>query len=92
MADETLLTLTTDIVSAHVSHNSVTADQLPVLIGAVYASLASLGQELAPVEEKREPAVSIRSSACSSFSKLTSNNWRVIVRSRTRRPRDGSAS
>lgn len=62
MADETLLTLATDIVSAHVSHNSVAADQLPVLIQSVYASLALLGQEPAPIEEKREPAVSIRSS------------------------------
>ena len=62
MADETLLTLAADIVSAHVSHNSVGAAQLPALIETVYASLASLGQEPAPVEEKREPAVSIRSS------------------------------
>jgi predicted transcriptional regulator len=29
MADETLLTLAADIVSAHVSHNAVAADQLP---------------------------------------------------------------
>lgn len=62
MADETLLTFTADIVAAHVSHNSVSAEQLPVLIEAVYTSLADLGQEPTPVEEKREPAVSIRSS------------------------------
>lgn len=62
MADETLLTLAADIVSAHVSHNAVAADQLPVLIQSVYASLAGLGQAPAPVEEKREPAVSVRSS------------------------------
>lgn len=62
MADETLLTLAADIVSAHVSHNTVTTEQLPVLIEAVYASLSGLGQAPAPVEEKREPAVSIRSS------------------------------
>jgi predicted transcriptional regulator len=62
MADETLLTLAADIVSAHVSHNAVAADQLPVLIQSVYTSLAGLGQAPAPVEEKREPAVSVRSS------------------------------
>ena len=62
MADETLLTLAADIVSAHVSNNAVTADQLPVLIQSVYASLADLGQPPAPVEEKREPAVPVRSS------------------------------
>ena len=62
MADETLLTLAADIVSAHVSNNSVSADQLPGMIQAVYGSLASLGQEPEPVEVKREPAVSIRSS------------------------------
>jgi predicted transcriptional regulator len=33
MADEMLLTLAADIISAHVSHNAVPADQLPVLIG-----------------------------------------------------------
>jgi predicted transcriptional regulator len=49
MADETLLTLAADIVSAHVSHNAVAADQLPVLIQSVYASLAGLGQAPAPV-------------------------------------------
>lgn len=62
MADETLLTLAADIVSAHVSHNAVAADQLPVLIQSVYGSLASLGQAPEAVEEKREPAVSVRSS------------------------------
>jgi predicted transcriptional regulator len=62
MADEMLLTLAADIISAHVSHNAVPADQLPVLIRSVYTSLAGLNQEPAPVEEKREPAVSVRSS------------------------------
>ena len=62
MADETLLTLVADIVSAQVSHNSVSANDLPALIQSVYGSLAKLGEAQAPVEEKREPAVSIRSS------------------------------
>lgn len=62
MADETLLTLAADIVSAHVGHNSVAVGELPRLIESVYASLASLGQETDAVEEKREPAVSVRAS------------------------------
>lgn len=58
---ETLITLTSDIVAAHVSNNSVSVDEVPTLIQNVYGALASLG--VAPaVEEKLEPAVSIRSS------------------------------
>lgn len=62
MTDETLLTLASDIVSAHVSNNNVGAEELPTLIRAVYDSLAGLGKPEPVVEEKREPAVSIRSS------------------------------
>jgi predicted transcriptional regulator len=58
---ETLITLTSDIVAAHVSNNSVSVDEVPVLISNIYGALASLGA--APVvEEKPEPAVPIRSS------------------------------
>ena len=58
---ETLITLTSDIVAAHVSNNDVTVADVPALIRNVYGALASLG--VAPVEEaKPEPAVSIRSS------------------------------
>ena len=62
MADETLLDHVADIVSAHVSNNSVSASDLPGLIQSVYASLAVLGQAPEPVEEKVTPAVSVRSS------------------------------
>jgi len=62
MANEALLTFAADIISAHVSHNSVSPSDLPVLIQSVYASLAKLGEAQVLVEEKREPAVSIRSS------------------------------
>jgi predicted transcriptional regulator len=44
MADETLLALVADIVSAQVSHNSVSANDLPALIQSVYVSLAKLGE------------------------------------------------
>jgi predicted transcriptional regulator len=58
---ETLITLTSDIVAAHVSNNGVAVDELPVLIQNVYGALAGLG--VAPLaEEKRDPAVSVRSS------------------------------
>jgi len=59
---ETLITLTADIVSAHVSNNSVAVSDLPLLINNVHSALNGLGgghEEPAP---KQEPAVSIRSS------------------------------
>lgn len=62
MTDETLLTLVSDIVSAHISHNKVTSAQLPVLIESIYAALESLGKPAPVVEKKLNPAVSIRSS------------------------------
>ena len=59
---ETLITLTADIVSAHVSNNSVAVNDLPQLITNVHSALTGLGarQEEAPV--RPEPKVSIRSS------------------------------
>jgi predicted transcriptional regulator len=62
MTDPTLLTLASDIVSAHVSNNSVAVSELPTLIQSVFGSLANLGEAQTPVEEKRKPAVSVRSS------------------------------
>ncbi|MBX9727778.1 MAG: MucR family transcriptional regulator, partial [Sphingopyxis sp.] len=55
---EFLATLTADIVSAHVSNNSVSPTDLPGLIHSVYNSLAGLGGAPAVVEEKPVPAVS----------------------------------
>jgi predicted transcriptional regulator len=60
--NETLITLTSDIVAAHVSNNSVSADELSVLISSVYGALAGLGAPTVVVEVPPEPAVSIRSS------------------------------
>ncbi|MCP5396625.1 MAG: MucR family transcriptional regulator [Sphingomonadaceae bacterium] len=59
---ETLITLTSDIVAAHVSNNNVAVEDVPSLITNVYQALSGLGESAAPVEEKPEPAVSIRSS------------------------------
>ena len=59
---ETLITLTADIVAAHVSNNSVAVSDLPVLIANVHGALAGLGGTAPVPEVKQEPAVSIRSS------------------------------
>jgi predicted transcriptional regulator len=60
--NETLITLTSDIVAAHVSNNNVPLDDLPSLITNVYGALASLGGSEPVKEEKPEPAVSVRAS------------------------------
>src|SRR3546814_7527715 len=56
-----LLTLTTEIVSAHVMNNSVGINDLPGLIGSVHAALVGLGS---PAEQAVElkPAVPVKSS------------------------------
>jgi predicted transcriptional regulator len=60
--NETLITLASDIVAAHVSNNSVSVDDLPSLITNVYGALAGLGQTVVAPEVMPEPAVSVRSS------------------------------
>ena len=60
--EDTLLTLTADIVAAHVSNNSVAVNDLPVLIQNVHGALSQLGARAEEPEAKPEPAVSIRSS------------------------------
>ena len=58
---QTILGLTAQIVSAHVSNNAVTRDALPELITQVYNTLITAGAE--PVEpEKLQPAVPIKKS------------------------------
>ena len=42
IADDTLLTLTADIVAAHVSNNSVAVNDLPILIQNVHQALAGI--------------------------------------------------
>lgn len=59
---ETLITLTSDIVAAHLSNNNVDVDAVPGLITNVYNALSGLGDTVEPEEERPEPAVSIRSS------------------------------
>ncbi|MDF7773792.1 MucR family transcriptional regulator [Sphingomonas sp. AOB5] len=64
---ETLITLTADIVAAHVSNNSVAVSDLPTLIQNVHGALAGLGTVAAEPEVKQEPAVSVRSSVKPDF-------------------------
>lgn len=59
---ETLIDLTSDIVSAHVSNNNVAVSDLPLLISSVYEALVNLGQAAPAVQDRQEPAVSLRSS------------------------------
>lgn len=59
---ETLITLTSDIVAAHVSNNNVNVDDVPALIHNIYGALAALGQAAEAPAPPPEPAVSIRAS------------------------------
>ena len=60
--DETLITLTADIVAAHVSNNSVAVNDLPQLIANVHGALAALNGPSSLPEAKPEPKVPVRSS------------------------------
>jgi predicted transcriptional regulator len=59
---ETLITLASDIVAAHVSNNSVAGEELPSLIQNVYGALAGLTGSKTAAAPPPEPAVSIRAS------------------------------
>jgi predicted transcriptional regulator len=59
--NEMLITLTADIVAAHVSNNSVAVSDLPLLINNVHGALSGLSSTESPVIAL-EPAVAIRNS------------------------------
>jgi predicted transcriptional regulator len=61
-SSDLLVTLTADIVSAHVSNNSVAVGDVSNLIANVHSALSALNVPAAPVIVSQEPAVSIRSS------------------------------
>ncbi|MDJ0894240.1 MAG: MucR family transcriptional regulator [Alphaproteobacteria bacterium] len=65
--EQELLSLTADIVAAHVSNNTVAVDDLPSLISEVYLSLARIGQAAEPEPEKLQPAVPIKRSITPDF-------------------------
>ena len=62
IAEDTLLTLTADIVAAHVSNNSVAVNDLPNLIQNVHSALAGISSSRNAPEARPEPKVPIRSS------------------------------
>ena len=57
-----LLSLTTEIVAAHVSNNTVPLADLPQLIDQVYKALANTGVEPVMTVEKPQPAVPVKKS------------------------------
>lgn len=61
-AAELLITLTADIVAAHVSNNSVAVSDVPILIGNVHAALTGLTNKVEAPAATLEPAVPVRNS------------------------------
>ena len=57
-----LITLTSDIVTAHVGNNDVAVDQISTLIANVHKALSALAAEPAAREEPLKSAVPIRAS------------------------------
>src|SRR3546814_14712209 len=71
MADQAkqieLRSLTTNIVAAHVSNNSVAATELPMIIRDVYDTLSNVGSPRASEPERPSPAVPIKKSVTPEF-------------------------
>lgn len=61
-APNNLIDLTADIVAAHVTNNSVAISDVATLISNVHSALAGLSSNMTAIEERKEPAVSIRQS------------------------------
>ncbi len=61
-----MLGLTAQIVSAHVSNNTVTSSSLPELIQQVFHALTTVGVE-APEPERPQPAVPVKKSVFSDY-------------------------
>ena len=61
-----LLELTTEIVSAHVSNNTLPVNELPQLIQDVYRTLSSVGGNTIP-SEKPQPAVPVKKSVTADY-------------------------
>lgn len=62
MDSDIFINLTAEIVSAHLGNNKVNPADVPGLIRTVFDALNATGAPPPPVEEARQPAVSIRSS------------------------------
>jgi len=61
-SEDILLTLTADVVAAHVSNNSVAVSDLPGLIQNVHSALAEISASSSTAGIRPEPKVSIRAS------------------------------
>lgn len=67
-SNDMLLALTTDIVSAYVSNNSVAVADLPALMASVFQNLSKIGSGSTPVSDVRpEPAVPVKKSVTPDF-------------------------
>ena len=66
-SSEELLSLTSEIVAAHVSNNTVTVGDLPGLIEQVYKTLSSVGGSAEPAADKPIPAVPVKKSVTPDF-------------------------
>ena len=55
-----LLALTANIVSAHVSNNTVSGDSLPKIIRDVYQALSTMGAPSEAKSERPTPAVAVK--------------------------------
>jgi predicted transcriptional regulator len=64
---EELLSLTSDIVAAHVSNNTVGVSDLPGLIEQVYKTLANVGGTADAAADRPTPAVPIKKSITPDF-------------------------
>jgi predicted transcriptional regulator len=64
---EELLSLTSDIVAAHVSNNTVAVTDLPGLIEQVYKTLANVGGAGDAAADRPSPAVPIKKSITPDF-------------------------
>lgn len=64
---EELLSLTSDIVAAHVSNNTVAVSDLPGLIEQVYKTLSSVGGAGEAAADRPTPAVPIKKSITPDF-------------------------
>ena len=71
MADDAaafdILTLTAQIVSAHVKANAISAELLPDLIRDVHRAMSGLGAVPAPTPERPQPAVPVKKSVFPDF-------------------------
>ncbi|MEE8443793.1 MAG: MucR family transcriptional regulator [Alphaproteobacteria bacterium] len=64
---EEILELTSEIVSAHVSNNTVAVNDLPNLIEQVFKTLAAVGSATDAAADRPTPAVTIRKSVTPDF-------------------------